>query len=122
MCGVFTVEQALRLAENRLLLGSRAEQLACGHQPSTLHYPLFRASLTSIHTARISTAPRAFNFVAGSSARRDMPLIRHAMINAPQRTPSTVPRPPFNEAPPITHAATASSSMSSPTVVVLLPW
>jgi hypothetical protein len=61
------------------------------------------------------------NFFDGSTASSDIPLIRHAMISAPQSTPNTLPRPPFSDAPPITHAATASSSINSPTVVVEFP-
>ena len=50
-----------------------------------------------------------------------MPLSRVAMTAAPKRAPSTVPRPPFRLVPPITQAATASSSISSPMLTVAGP-
>ena len=50
-----------------------------------------------------------------------MPFNKLAIINAPIIVPSTVPRPPLRLAPPITHAAMASSSINSPTVVVDAP-
>jgi hypothetical protein len=59
--------------------------------------------------------------ISGASAISVMPLIRLAMMSEPKMTPSTVPRPPFRLAPPITQAAMASSSSSSPMVVVELP-
>ena len=43
------------------------------------------------------------------------------MISAPNSTPSTVPRPPRRLVPPMTQAATASSSINDPTVEVEAP-
>ena len=42
------------------------------------------------------------------------PLRNRPMMTTPESTPSTVPRPPKNEAPPMITAAMASSSMPMP--------
>ena len=49
---------------------------------------------------------------SGETAISVMPLSSTAMISAPNSTPPTLPRPPFRLVPPITQAATASSSIS----------
>ena len=43
------------------------------------------------------------------------------MISAPRQAPKMVPRPPISEAPPITQAAMASSSLSVPASGDALP-
>jgi hypothetical protein len=58
---------------------------------------------------------------SGETAISVMPFSRLAMISAPNSTPRTVPRPPRRLVPPMTQAATASSSMSEPTVDVDAP-
>ena len=65
--------------------------------------------------------PRAMYLASGDTAISVMPLSRLAMISAPNSTPRTEPRPPRRLVPPITQAATASSSISEPTVVVEAP-
>src|SRR6266487_4743343 len=84
-------------------------------------YRSYRPRRTSIQTASDKTAPRAMNLNSGETASSVMPFKRHAMMSAPKRTPRTVPRPPFKLTPPMTHAAMASSSIRSPTVVVEAP-
>ena len=83
-----------------------------------LFVPLKRMS---IHTASASTAPRAMNFNSGDTAMSVMPLRSVVMMSAPKSTPHTLPRPPRSAVPPMSQAAMASSSMSSPTVVVDAP-
>src|SRR6266487_3612647 len=80
-----------------------------------------RLSRTSIQTASERTVPRAINLNSGETASSVIPLRRQAMIKAPNRTPSTLPRPPRKLTPPITQAAIASNSIRSPMVVVEAP-
>jgi hypothetical protein len=61
------------------------------------------------------------NFNSGETASSVMPFIKLAISRAPKSTPSTLPRPPRRLVPPTTHAAIASSSIRSPTVVVEAP-
>ena len=88
---------------------------------STTWTDYLRDTTTSIHTAPISTSPRAMYFISGDTANSVMPLSRLIMISAPNNTPITVPRPPLRLVPPMTQAAIASSSIKSPTVVVEAP-
>ena len=100
----------LKLGVNEKTLSWRSP----GNPNCKLPYPLLRRQNMSSPTAATRIPPFTISWVKSGMFLSDIPLSRLAINSAPRHAPKTLPRPPIKLAPPMTQAAIASSSRSTP--------